>query len=165
MREDTPPLNREAVELGFVLKQIEDYEFSMAKFVDRLKLQKIVYLMQAFGVYLGYDFSWYLRGPYCTVLAANGFSLQDVYARIPLRDVKFDDKKSQKMFERFLKFVKDKNIDELEIAVSLHYLNQICGIPYDEAKSKVKNEQKRFNKAQVKGVWKEMKKCQLIRSQ
>ena len=163
MREDTPPLNREAVELGFVLKQIEDYEFSMSEFDSRLKLQKMVYLLQAFGVYLGYDFSWYLRGPYCTVLAANGFSLKDVYAKIPPRDIKFDDKKSQKTFEKFLKFVKDKSVDELEIAASLHYLNQTCKIPDGQAKSDVENKQPRFTKAQVDSVWEEMEKCQLIK--
>lgn len=162
MRQDTPPLNREVVELGFVLKQIKDYEFSMAGFDDRLKFQKTVYLLQAFGVYLGYDFSWYLRGPYCTILAANGFSLRGIYASIPGQGVKFDDKASQKRFERFLKFVRGKSADELEIAASLHYLAQTCRTPGEEAKAEVEGRQGRFGRAQVEGVWKEMEECRLI---
>ena len=154
--------SREAVELGFILKQIEDYEFSMDKFDDRLKLQKTVYLLQAFGVYLGYDFSWYMRGPYCTILASNGFLLQDIYDSMPPQDFKFDDRKSQKMFERFLEFVKGKSTDDLEIAASLHYLSQTCGVPDDEAKSRVKNKQEKFSMDQVGRIWSEMEKWSLI---
>ena len=76
-------MTRESVELGFILKQIPGYDFSLEGFSDRLKLQKTIYLLQVFGVYLGYDFSWYLRGPYCSILAANGFLLQDIYDEIP----------------------------------------------------------------------------------
>ena len=155
-------MNRETVELGFVLKQVEDYEFSMEKFDDRLRFQKTVYLLQAFGVYLGYNFSWYLRGPYCTVLTSNGFLLQDVYSSIPEQKVGFDDKKSQKSFERFLKFVKGKSTDDLEIAASLHYLSHTCGMPADKAKSKVETKQQRFEARRIAEIWSEMGKCQLI---
>ena len=165
VRSDSAPPTREAVELGFIMKQIKGHEFSMTEFNGRLKLQKMVYLLQAFGVYLGYYFSWYLRGPYCTVLTSNGFRLQEIYDSIPDRDVRFDDEKAQKMFEKFLKFVKDKSIDELEIAASLHYLKQTCAMPDSKAKSRVENKQKRFDKAQVDAIWREMEKCQLIRSQ
>ena len=162
MGQGTTLRSREAVELGFILKQVKDYEFSMARFGDRLKLQKTVYLLQAFGVYLGYDFSWYLRGPYCTILATNGFLLQDIYAHMPYQDFKFDDKKSQKMFKKFLKFVKGKSTDDLEIATSLHYLIQTCEVPDDEAKSDVKDKQERFSARQVGKIWSEMRKCGLI---
>ena len=50
-------MNKETVELGFILKQIKDYEFTMQDFDDRLRIQKLIYLLQASGVYLGYDFS------------------------------------------------------------------------------------------------------------
>lgn len=159
---DTPQPTREAVELGFILRHIDGYEFSMDGLGDRLKFQKMVYLMQAFGVYLGYDFSWYLRGPYCTVLTSNGFLLQQVYDRIPSRDVRFDDKKTQKMFEKFLKFARGKSADDLEIAASLHYMRQIRGMPGGEARSRVEDGQAGFDKARVDGVWREMEQCQLI---
>lgn len=155
-------MNRETVELGFVLRQIEDYEFSMKGFDDRLRFQKTVYLLQAFGVYLGYSFSWYMRGPHCTVLASNGLLLQDVYASIPEQKVGFDDKKSQKSFKKFLKFVRGKSTDDLEIAASLHCLVHACGLPAGAARSRVEAEQQRFGARRIAQIWSEMEKCRLV---
>ena len=158
------PPTREAVELGFILKQVKGYKFSTAGAGDRLKIQKMVYLMQAFGVYLGYDFSWYLRGPYCMVLASNIIRLQYIHASMPNLKSKFDNKKARKMFKRFLKFSKDKSAGELEMAASLHCLSQACGMSDSEAKSRVENEQG-FSPEQVDGAWTEMEECGLIPSQ
>lgn len=155
-------MNRESVELGFILKKIEDYEFSMDEFDDRLKLQKLVYLLQACGVYLGYDFSWYLRGPYCSLLAHNGFSLKNVYNVIP-DTVQLKDKKDRDNFAKFLKFIKDKDINGLEIAASLHYLNKVRGKRTDEDILKqVVEKRDNFTKQQVDEIWWEMKKQQLV---
>ena len=161
VRSDTDPPTREAVELGFMLKQIKGYEFSMAEFDSRLKLQKMVYLLQAFGVYLGYDFSWYLRGPHCLVLTSNGLRLQEIYASIPEQKVRFSNKKSQKLFKKFLKFVKGKSTDDLEIAASLHCLSQACRMSGSEAKSRVEN-RRGFSPERVDDAWTEMEKCGLI---
>lgn len=117
-------MTRESIELGFVLRQIPDYEFSMAEFEGRLHLQKIVYLLQAFDVNLGYSFSWYLRGPYCSLLATNGFTLDRVYNVLPDRDMKFRDQRAQKKFQRFLKFIRGKDLESLEILASAHYLKK-----------------------------------------
>ena len=67
MMERIPSIH--SVWLGLVLKKIPEFsdDFSMDRFNDRLKLQKIIYLLQAFDVYLGYNFGWYLRGPYCSI--------------------------------------------------------------------------------------------------
>jgi len=52
-------------------------DFRMDSFSNRLILQKAIYLAQASGVDLGYYFSWYLRGPYCSTLAGDGFAIQE----------------------------------------------------------------------------------------
>ena len=156
-------MNRESVELGFILKQIPDYDFSMNGFPDRLKLQKTIYLLQVFGVYLGYDFSWYLRGPYCSILATNGFLLQNVYDEIPEYDqVRFKNKDARKNFKKFLKFVTGKNVDELEIASSLHYLKQVCTLSDDKIREKVTNKRLEFTSEQVDKVWGELKSWKMI---
>jgi len=41
----------------------------------RKELQKLVYLGQVVGADLGYRFSWYLMGPYCSDLADDYFAL------------------------------------------------------------------------------------------
>src|SRR6266516_1455458 len=42
---------------------------------DRKRLQKVTYLAQAAGADLGYRFSWYLMGPYSSVLTRDYFTL------------------------------------------------------------------------------------------
>lgn len=155
-------MNLQAIDLGLVLKQVPGSDFSMGTFQDRLKLQKTVYLLQAFGVYLGYDFSWYLRGPYCPVLTTNGFILQEIYDKVPNREVKFQNPKSQSQFEKFLKFVRDKTVDDLEVAASIHYTKHVFNMSDSEVKKKVENKQKRFTAEQVEGIWRDMAKWGLI---
>ena len=158
-------MNRESVELGFILKQIKNYDFSMDEFDDRLKLQKTIYLLQSYGVYLGYDFSWYLYGPYCSLLARAGFDLCEIYDLIP-DDVKFTDRKDKDNFTKFLNFINSKDVYELEVAASLHYL-KTGGKNYtdqhiiEKVVKKLKN-RKNFTFQQVENIWNEMKKHNLI---
>ena len=44
-------------------------------FEERLRLQKVVYLLQAFGVKLGYGFGWYKYGPYSQNLVNDAYSV------------------------------------------------------------------------------------------
>lgn len=44
-------------------------------FDSRLILQKSVYLLQSAKVHLGYQYRWYVRGPYCSALADDLFYL------------------------------------------------------------------------------------------
>jgi uncharacterized protein YwgA len=44
-------------------------------FADRLTIQKAVYLSQAVGVQLGYNYNWYRRGPYSPGLTRDAFGL------------------------------------------------------------------------------------------
>ncbi|HEY7307853.1 MAG TPA: hypothetical protein VH643_00700 [Gemmataceae bacterium] len=44
-------------------------------FSNRLVLQKAVYLAQAAGVQLGYQYNWYLRGPYSPALTRDAFAI------------------------------------------------------------------------------------------
>lgn len=117
-------MNRQTVDLGLIMRHF-DVDFSMSTFNERLRLQKIIYLLQTFGIYLGYDFSWHIRGPYCSILATNGFALRDIYDKIPPNKARFENPSVQKKFEKFQNFIKDRIVDEqfLEVAASLHSLN------------------------------------------
>lgn len=44
---------------------------------DRKRVQKAVYLAQKAGADLGYQYGWYLMGPYCPELTQDYFILQD----------------------------------------------------------------------------------------
>ncbi len=113
-------------ELGGLLKRIGNYnpksfEYS---FKDRLILQKTVYLLQAFGLYLGYHFNWYLRGPYSITLARHGYELVDIYDRLP--SAAFADENAEKRFNSFLLFMSEikEDAEMLELLASLHFLRK-----------------------------------------
>ncbi len=98
--------------------------FSMATFDNRLKLQKYIYLLQAYGLNLGYVHGLYLRGPYCTELTKDAFQIED-YPKS--EKVEFRDKDAEAKFVKFLKFIKPHkdDIEWLEIAGSLHIYKEI----------------------------------------
>lgn len=159
-----PPIhdvNRMVVDLGVLLKNTPGYDFSIESFADRLRLQKTVYLLQAFGIYLGYDFSWYLRGPYCPSLAINAFALNDLYNKIPDIAAKFGQADKQRLFDRFRALVKGKDVDELEMLALLHYLKQ-TGASEREARSRTESKQEYFTHEKVERMWQELEARGLV---
>jgi uncharacterized protein YwgA len=108
--------------LGGILRRIGNFQPKafVSSFDARLIFQKTVYLMQAFGLYLGFDFSWYLRGPYSPLLAHHGYEIAEMEGEIPLS--KFSDPQSEKRFEEYLEFLgsEKENAEWLEILASIH---------------------------------------------
>lgn len=109
--------------LGGVLARIG--KFSLDSFQDRLKLQKTVYLLQAFGIFLGYNFNWYLYGPYSPGLTRDAFDMAPGLAEFkPLR---FSDLEVEQRFDQFLRFIFEKKHtpEWLELVASIHMLRQM----------------------------------------
>lgn len=132
--------------------------FSMEKFDSRLKLQKIVYLMQAYGLNIGYTFHLYLYGPYSTELARDGFSMPDFLGQSLIQ---FSNNQNQAKFEKFIRFIEDKKDDTewLEIAASLHLLKNIGYTPQkaiDFIKGK-RNDLYKNKEARIKSILEELK--------
>ena len=63
-----------AVATKLVLQALNQDE-TISTIDDRTRIQKIIYLVQASDVPLGYNFSWYLKGPYCSPLAKDYYNL------------------------------------------------------------------------------------------
>lgn len=149
-------MERQPFVLGFLLRKFPEFDFKMDEFDDRLRLQKFIYLLQAHDIYLGYDFSWYLRGPYCTTLTAAGFALEGFYQQIPKRSkgTRFASRTIQKRFDRFTRFIKGKESDTnfLEAAASLHFLIRIRQLTDDDAVSMVAEKMPGVDASYVKGV-------------
>ena len=122
----SPWHEQDVVCLGLALRRLD--RFDMSRHAGRLAFQKSVYLLQAFGVYIGYGFSWYVRGPYSTRLALHGFALQRIYDRIPIAG-SFRDRPTRARFGRFLDFMADKKDDpaRLEALASAHFVCRLCG--------------------------------------
>lgn len=100
----------------------------MSEFDNRLKYQKIVYLLQSLtGLSLGYGFNWYLKGPYSSPLAHTLYFIQDnptVYEES--KDIKFNQNKEvMNELEKFKEKLGDCFNDPLylEILASLRYID------------------------------------------
>ena len=157
-------MDRQTVELGFVVRRSLGDRFTMDDFDGRLALQKAIYLLQACGAYMGYSFTWYLRGPYCPTLAAQGFELLHIYDKIPDEPVDFADRAAQASFKKFLDLTRGKSTGDLEVLASLHYLrhNQPDLIT-SEVKKAVRNKKGcSFTEDQVSRMWKELEKRGLV---
>lgn len=114
-------MDRQTVELGFVARQSLGDAFTMADPGGRLALQRAIYLLQACGAYMGYPFTWYLRGPYCVVLTAQGFELRHIYGEIPDEPVEFADGAAQASFKKFLGLARGRGAGDMEALALLHY--------------------------------------------
>ena len=159
-------VDRLIIDLGHILRQFPDLEFSMADFEHRLRIQKFVYLLQAFGVYLGYDYSWYLHGPYCTRLATVGYALGSIYDMVPYdKDMVFVNPAVQERFEGFRRFIRGRENDGdfLEIAASLHVLRRTSGMRRADIVERVAAKRDRFSRDRCDRVWEEMAGCSLMK--
>ena len=101
--------------------------FSVDNFLDRLRVQKTVYLLQTFGIYLGYNFTWYLYGPYSPALTRDAYDVLPALGRFEAQ--RFADEGTEQRFREFLEFLGPEKDDPqwLELVASLHMLNRIYG--------------------------------------
>lgn len=151
-----------AMALGSLLKRIGNYD-KMESFDGRLKLQKTIYLMQTFDLNLGYDFSWYIRGPYCKELTKDGYGLKQVYDSIS--EGKFKDPSAEQKFLHFLDFIKghENNADWLEITASIHFLKKVYpDLSKKEILNTVQNKQDYFTFEDCQNAWNYLEKCEKI---
>ena len=97
-------------------------------FNERLRYQKLVYLLQASGVPIGYRFNWYIRGPYSPGLANSLYNIstnQSVFeetSKIKFKNQDEIDKKISKLVDTLGDNI--NNPDYLEIIGSLSYIKK-----------------------------------------
>lgn len=148
-------------ELAAILKDVGN--FSMDNFAGRLTLQKTICLLQAFGVDLGYRFTWYLHGPFCKALARDGNAARQVIASLPDIDVYFEGDSIQKRYEEFKEFMADKKNDpaRLEIGASIYYL-AAAGVGKDNALKITEEKKENFSRSQCVSMWAELEKYKVV---
>ncbi len=154
-------VERAVLELGLVMRSIGNFDVSSPE--GRLRLQGTVYLLQSFGVYLGYRFSWYIRGPYSPRLARDGFALREIYGIMPPGS--FASGAVRSRFAEFASFMADKgdDADRLEILASIHSLKKIYpGMTKSEILSRVAKKQPYTTEERRGSGWKELRERGLI---
>jgi hypothetical protein len=68
---------REEKILSKILDLLGFENIDMSDFDNRLKYQKLIFLVQNSGLSLGYGYNWYVRGPYSPSLAQDLFTLDN----------------------------------------------------------------------------------------
>lgn len=120
--------------LGGLIKRIGNYspESFEKSFDSRLIFQKTIYLLHAFGLQLGYRFTWYIRGPYSPALARKGYELTRKFKESS--DVRFARESSEQKFREFLEFLGEKKNDAiwLETLASIHFLKHMYPVRAEE---------------------------------
>ena len=138
---------------------------SMKEFDDKLEVQKIAYMAQTYGIDLGYEFEWYIRGPYCKQVSENAHKIIDTHPQYDNLAGLDADKVAE--FGRILKpYI--NNTEWLEIAGSLIYLRKenyaempledIIGYIIEDLTFGYKN----FDEVRVRQVISEMLRMHLI---
>ncbi|SDG20699.1 hypothetical protein SAMN04488589_2411 [Methanolobus vulcani] len=98
----------------------------MSDFDNRLQYQKVIYLLQASGLSLGYGYNWYLKGPYSSPLAHTLFAIDDNTFESSKGLVFKNNEVIEEKLEAFKKKLGEdiKDVNYLEILASLHYINK-----------------------------------------
>jgi hypothetical protein len=113
---------------GILYKLTELFGLKRDSIKDRIKLQKTIYLLQAYGLHSGYGFSWYKYGPYSQDLSYDAYAVlgpeRSVYKE-KTASWKFC-QNSLRRFEQFKKVCGDvlNNPQKLELVASVDFVRQ-----------------------------------------
>jgi len=105
-----------------------DEKIDMSTLENRIIFQKKVYLLQEFGLKLGNSFGWYIRGPYSSTAASDGFQIEKIQGKVEnLPDIPDDESKSIEKLKALIsdskKSIKGKRDDYiLELLASIHFV-------------------------------------------
>jgi len=126
-------------------------------FINRLKIQKCVYLAKYYGLDLGYEYNMYIYGPYSTELSNDYYSI--------INNIKDYNKEVNEGFDsmNFLGVVKDKDAEWLEVAVTLLDLHVEYGRETEKLITRVYvMKDSRYSKEYIKSVYEELRRLKLI---
>ena len=129
-------MNRARILLKLVLEEAGLHTPELTTFRDRLRLQKLVYIVQMAGLDLGYRYNWYLRGPYCPGLTRDAFLLkeeiaagEDAFANYELSKEAQKTLCAAKAIWRPEEVPGSPSNEWLELLASLHYLKNVAYWP------------------------------------
>ena len=141
--------------LGGLIKRIYS-DFNLNSFENRLKLQKIIFLMRSHDLDLGYNYNLYMRGPYSVALTRDAFLIDDWTI---IEETSFTDPGTEQRFTTFINKIKPykNNTKWLEIASTLLLIRSLKN-PTDEQLIKECNEIKNdYTIKEIELVLNEMK--------
>lgn len=126
--------------LSYILSKLEretGLNFAGSDFNSRLRIQKSVYLLKVLDVppFTGYDFGYYIRGPYSPSLAKDYYSIVGKFEILTDANIPFDK-------ERIVIEAANRGNRFLEAVATLHFAWTINGRPDRETVLKIVKELK-----------------------
>ena len=96
----------------------------LESFDNRKQLQKLTYLIEVFGINLGFKFHWYIHGPYDKKLTAVLYHDED---EVQQEEVKDDFPNEKNILSNLKEFLGSdiQSSRNLELIVSLHYIREV----------------------------------------
>ena len=148
--------------LGVVLSHLHAY--SINTFSDRLLLQKKIYLTQELNIDMGYNFSWYLKGPYCSALTSTIYEMIPEFSENEFLEYELTPEASVVLDKvNQLEFCAERSRTELEVAewyellASIEYLKNKSSWLSDKGKEgvclKLRQEKPQFSSQQFNLAW------------
>jgi len=140
-------------------------------FSDRLTLQKRVYLLQHFGIDLGYRYNWYVHGPYSPSLTEEAYGLSATVSEVRKLSEGYqlspDAKKRIGEYRRFEDDLPEQDLPRsLEIAASIHFLKHVGFVPGGITRERIMKELsergKDFSDDEVDRIWSMLSKHDLL---
>lgn len=108
--------------LTAIIDRLDGRPPEMGNFAGRIAFQKRVYLLQELGLGLGYPFSWYVRGPYSSLLASDGFELHRNYTDL-VQGASHLSNDQRVVIDQFRRLISGfEEPTRLEALASLHFL-------------------------------------------
>jgi len=129
---------------------------SVETFSERKRLQKLVYLLQVFGVELNFSYSWYLHGPYSPSLTQVLYEMAG-QPRDKASSMNLNSEDAQRV--RGLKAFLGDNMnstDFLELLVSLHYAKEVgksAGLSRNEINRLLRQKKPFFSEQEISNCW------------
>lgn len=164
-------MDRRQIGTRLVLKELEQGENGLRDFSDRLILQKTIYLAQEAGVNLGYYFSWYLKGPYCTALTNDAFAIrEEVESDFDSSEGWELDSKSKQRLVKLKQILpsgdKESRARTLELLASVHFLidrGQVNGVDASAIRDLLLKYKKSFSEPEIKDAITNLRQVGLLK--
>jgi len=150
---------------------LEKLDISLKTLEDRKILQKKIYFLEQLGLKLGYDFGFYIYGPYSSDLTKDAFSYYNrkniMSESIVSNKLSKRDESSFKQLNKLLEGVDEQSVaNELELLSSIHFLKNISYIQINDVKKMQEEIKKRkpgrFSNKRIEVAWNKLKRYKLI---
>jgi uncharacterized protein YwgA len=104
--------------INYFFKDFFGNQLDMESFDNRIKLQKLIYILSFYGVQFNYNFTWWKYGPYSPKLTDDGYAVDEREIIIPTdHELKIAEK-----LKKGKEIIKDSR--KAELVASYLYLEQ-----------------------------------------